>query len=104
MNGPATFQRIVNNTLGQLQWDCYTSFTFTIQADASNIGIGAVLLQLTQDGEKPVAYISKDLNKQQQNWSTTERECFAIVQAVKKWDSYISGQEFIITTDHHPLC
>ncbi|CAF4553318.1 unnamed protein product, partial [Rotaria magnacalcarata] len=32
-----------------------------------------------------------------------EQECYAIVQAIDKWDKYLRGHEFILETDHEPL-
>ena len=77
---------------------------FIIQVDASNQGIGAVLMQDHGPGEKPIAFMSQKLNKQQRNWNATEKECFAIVSSIRKWDHYIAGREFIVRTDHHALC
>ena len=77
---------------------------FTVQVDASNIGIGGVLMQNHGDGEQPIAYMSQKLNKQQQNWNATEKECFAVVSAIRKWNHYVAGQEFVVRTDHHALC
>ena len=77
---------------------------FIVQVDASNIGIGGVLMQNHGVGEQPVAYMSQKLNKQQQNWNATEKECFAVVSAIRKWNHYVAGQEFIVRTDHHALC
>ncbi|CAF1550225.1 unnamed protein product [Rotaria magnacalcarata] len=76
---------------------------FKIQSDASVDGIGAVLLQITPNGDRPLAYMSKKLTKTQTNWSTIEQECYAIVQAIDKWDKYLRGHEFILETDHEPL-
>ncbi len=76
---------------------------FKIQTDASVDGIGAVLLQITPNGDRPLAYMSKKLTKTQINWATIEQECYAIVQAVEKWDKYLRGHEFILETDHEPL-
>ncbi|CAF4596893.1 unnamed protein product, partial [Rotaria magnacalcarata] len=45
---------------------------FKIQSDASADGIGAVLLQITPNGDRPLAYMSKKLTKTQTNWSTIE--------------------------------
>ncbi len=76
---------------------------FKLQTDASTDGIGAVLLQVTPDGDRPLAYMSKKLTKAQTKWPTIEQECYAIVQAVEKWDKYLRGHEFILETDHEPL-
>ncbi len=76
---------------------------FKIQTDACVDGIGAVLLQITPNGDRPLAYMSKKLTKTQMNWPTIEQECYAIVEAVDKWDKYLRGNEFILETDHEPL-
>ena len=53
---------------------------FCLQTDASQIGIGAVLLQEGDDGMKhPIAYASKKLLSREMNYSTIEKECLAIV-------------------------
>ncbi|CAF1339298.1 unnamed protein product, partial [Rotaria sp. Silwood1] len=76
---------------------------FKLQTDASVDGIGAVLLQITPNGDRPLAYMSKKLTKAQTKWPTIEQECYAIVQAIEKWDKYLRGHEFILETDHEPL-
>ena len=76
---------------------------FKVQTDASTDGIGAVLLQVTSQGDRPLAYMSKKLTKTQMKWPTIEQECYAIIQAVDKWDKYLRGQEFLVETDHEPL-
>ena len=76
---------------------------FILRTDASNIGLGAVLLQTHQEERFPVAYASKKLLKREQAYSTIERECLAIVWAVKKFEPYLYGREFVLETDHHPL-
>ena len=53
---------------------------FTLQTDASNHGLGAVLLQADCHGqEKAVAFISRSLTPAERNYSTTEKEVHAIV-------------------------
>ena len=77
---------------------------FYLHCDPSDFGIGAVLVQLDQDGnEKPIAFMSKKLNTAQRNYSVTERECLAAVEAIKKFRCYLELQEFEVITDHSSL-
>ena len=76
---------------------------FMVQTDASDVGIGVVLLQEFEDGIFPIAYASKKLLPREKNYSVIERECLGIVYAVKKFQSYLYGKPFVIQTDHKPL-
>ena len=76
---------------------------FILRTDASDTGIGAVLLQ-EHDGEKfPVAYASKKLLDRERAYSTIEKECLAMVWAVRKFDAFLYGREFVLEVDHQPL-
>lgn len=79
--------------------------TFHLQCDASNTGIGAVLFQKSDDGEKeqPLYYYSAKLTNSEKNYSVTERECLAVIRAVKKFRPYLEGYHFEIITDHSSL-
>ena len=76
---------------------------FIVQTDASDSGIGCILLQEYDDGRFPVVCASKKLLPRERNYSVIERECLAIVFAVKKFAKYLYGREFILHTDHQPL-
>uniref|UniRef100_A0A453D8R9 Reverse transcriptase RNase H-like domain-containing protein n=1 Tax=Aegilops tauschii subsp. strangulata TaxID=200361 RepID=A0A453D8R9_AEGTS len=52
----------------------------------------------------PVAYYSKALGVASQKTSIYEKEFLAIMMAVDRWRSYLSGAPFVIKTDHQSLC
>ena len=66
---------------------------FQLQADASGVGVGAVL---EQNGHV-IAYASRVLSTAERNYSVIQRECLAVVYALKL------GRHFIVLTDHAPL-
>lgn len=77
---------------------------FNVTTDSSNVGIGAVLSQGPIGQDKPIMYVSRTLNKHEENYSTIEKECLAIVWACSKmFRPYIYGRNFNIITDHQPL-
>ncbi|CAF3051325.1 unnamed protein product [Rotaria sp. Silwood2] len=78
-------------------------FPFKVQTDASDEGIGAVLLQIYPEGDRPVAYISKKFTQAQRKWSPMEQECYAFICALEKWHNYLSGIKFTWETDHKAL-
>lgn len=72
---------------------------FTLETDASGIGIGAVLSQ----GGHPIAYYSQKLSPRTQKTPTYHCEMFAITQSVAKWRQYLLGRRFTIITDQQSL-
>ena len=78
---------------------------FTLQTDASCRAIGPVLSQHFEEegGERPIAYFSRKLNGAQQRYTATEKECLAIVQAIKHFAVYLIGRRFSLQTDHKAL-
>ena len=78
--------------------------TFVVRTDASDVGVGAVLLQ-EFDGEDrlPIAYASKKLLPREKNYSTIEKECLGIIWGMEKFRKYLYGVDFLLETDHKPL-
>ena len=76
---------------------------FILRTDASDCGVGAVLLQCEGTQKWPTAYASRKLIQRERAYSTVEKECLAIVWAVQKFQRYIYGREFVLETDHQPL-
>lgn len=72
---------------------------FTVETDACDVGVGAVL----QQKGHPIAFMSKALSPRYQGLSTYEKEYLAIIVAVDQWRPYLQHSEFVIQTDQHSL-
>ena len=59
--------------------------------------VGTVLSQLDFKGnERPVAYCSRSLNRHKRNYTVTERECLAVVYALKQFRAYVYGTKLML--------
>jgi hypothetical protein len=76
---------------------------FTLRTDASDRGLGAVLLQKKDEMLHPVAFASRKLSSAESNYSAIEKECLAVVWATQKFQPFLYGQTFVLETDHQPL-
>jgi transposase InsO family protein len=69
---------------------------FQLYTDASDLQLGAVLMQ----GKKTLAFFSKKLSKTQRNYGVGEKEMLSIVEALKEFRTMIYGYPIDIHTDH----
>ena len=85
--------------LAHPDWD----LPFQIHCDASNYAIGVVLCQIIEGKERVIGYYSRLLRDAEKKYDTTQKECLAVVWAVKKLRPYLYGRPFIVKTDHASL-
>ena len=71
----------------------------SLQVDASNKGLCAVLLQ---EG-KPIEFASKALTETEQRYANIERELLAVVFGCERFRTYLYGCKFQVESDHKPL-
>ncbi|CAM4584407.1 unnamed protein product [Lepidochelys kempii] len=77
---------------------------FLVTTDASERGVGAVLMQEGQNQDfHPVIFLSKKLSERESHWAINEKECYAIVYTLEKLRPYVWGQCFHLQTDHAVL-
>ena len=77
---------------------------FYLYTDASNLGIGARLMQADKNCDlRPIAYFSKSLNGAQKKYSTIKKEFLAIFESLKEFRFMILGYDIKVLTDHRPL-
>ncbi|XP_035901959.1 uncharacterized protein K02A2.6 isoform X2 [Anopheles stephensi] len=73
-------------------------------ADASPVGLGAVLVQIdAQSVPRIIAYASKSLSIVERRYAQIEKEALALVWAVERFHFYLYGRNFELITDHKPL-
>ena len=79
---------------------------FIIHVDASDLGLGAVLMQ--ESVEKlvhPIGYFSQKFSGSQRNYSTSEKEALALILSLQHFEFYVVPAKFPIDiyTDHNSL-
>jgi len=77
--------------------------TFILDTDASLYSIGAVLSQVQDGVERPVAYASRKLSRAESNYCVTRRELLAVVNFLKYFHHHLMGRRFQVRTDHAAL-
>lgn len=77
--------------------------TIKVSTDASQSGLGAVLLQL-YDGERSyVAYALRPMTETKTSYAQIEKETMSSVFGCGSFHQYICGQTVIAEIDHKPL-
>ena len=71
----------------------------TLSVDASQFGMGAVIMHAGQ----PIEYASCSLTETQRKYAQIEKEYLAIQYGLRRFHQYIYGQHVMIETDHLPL-
>jgi len=74
---------------------------FNVHTDASDIAIGATLMQHDEvtGKEYVVAYDSRKLSDTEKKWAAHEREQLAVVHALTTWRHHLHGRKFLLITD-----
>ena len=75
-----------------------------IAVDASSTGLGAVLLQIQDNGQcRLICYISRSLSDAEKSYAVIEKEALASTWACERLEEYVLGLRFTLETDHKPL-
>ena len=74
-----------------------------IDTDASDLAVGAELIQIQNGEEKVIAYGSYSLTTEQRKYCATRKELLAVVRFTRQWRHYLLGRPFQVRTDHSSL-
>ena len=84
----------------ELQW--------ILRVDASDVAVGAVLIQVLEDGihageHQPIAFSSQKFSDQAGKWDIFKKEAYAVYYGVKTFSYYLHGKPVVLETDHKNL-
>jgi len=85
--------------LGYYDVECRTQ----VIADASPVGLGAVLIQFQSTGPRVISFANRSLTSTERNYAQTEKEALALVWAVERFHHFLFGRSFELVTDHKAL-
>ena len=81
-------------------------YPFTVITDASEIAVGAILLQQqgpSKADTKVISYSSSKFKAAERNYSVHEKELLGVLHAVQQWNCFLEGSKFTVYTDHSSL-
>jgi len=76
---------------------------FILTTDVSKVAIAAILSQVQDGKERPIAHASRQLNTAEQNYIVSEQEMLALVWTTRYFRCYLYGKRFPVRTDHAAL-
>lgn len=76
---------------------------FILATDASRTALGVILSQQFPDGERPIAYASRQLTAAERRYTVFEIEGLAVVWGIRYFHVYLHGNPFTVITDHRAL-
>lgn len=76
---------------------------FILRTDASDYGISGELVQIQNEIEVPICFVSRILKGYETRYSVPEKEMIALCYSVDKLKYYLTNNEFIVETDHAAL-
>ncbi|KAK1785607.1 hypothetical protein P4O66_018972, partial [Electrophorus voltai] len=80
---------------------------FTVEVDASDVGVGVVLSQVRgEEGKlRLIAYFSRKLSPSKRNYGVGDRELLLMKPVLEEWRHWLEGERhpFTIITDHKNL-
>jgi hypothetical protein len=81
-------------------------YPFTVITDASELAVGAILLQQqgpSKSDTKVIGYASSKFKSAEKNYSVHEKELLGVLMAVQQWNCFLEGSKFTVYTDHSSL-
>ncbi|PFX15936.1 Transposon Ty3-G Gag-Pol polyprotein [Stylophora pistillata] len=76
---------------------------FVLDTDSSTTGVAAVLSQVQDGEERPVAYATKTLTKSQRKWPPTKLEMYALVFGTESFYPCLINKQFVARLDRQSL-
>ena len=76
---------------------------YILITDASDVALGGLLCQKKNGKYRIIGTTSKCFTAVERRWSTSEREAFAIVYCIRKFQYFLQKVHFTVFTDHKSL-
>ena len=76
---------------------------FLLQTDACHTGLGYMISQVQDGGERIIAFGARSTTKAERSYGITDLEALGVIEGVKHFHSYLFGRRFTVVVDHQPL-